>query len=528
MRRRDILRTVTAVPFFGTAISISARDKPPKDIVAHILPTVSHERIRLKISFHDPATRPPLLEVGSRKVKGIATGTQGYFWSFDIDGLEPATEYPLKLRSAKGDALYPCWSLKTFPDPGATPERFRLLAYTCAGGHDGLPGPSGIPMFIPISARRKLLQRGLSFQPDAIVANGDHVYWDLQSGRTADFLGQSAAAKELAGEFNRDDEVLGTANETVLKRAVGRQIIDLYGTLLKSTPVFFFQDDHDYFENDYATAELKTLPPNNFDLSLARATQSMYYPEFLPDPQRPCQLPGTGAPDRAPGLSEVFGTLRYGKLFEGLIYDCRRYLTLTEDDATAIPASAEAWLKQRMTDTAIDHVVNFPSAPFGWTAGKWAEWYPDVLNEDGQLTVNIEKPFWQKGWRKQHDRILQAASSMERLPVFICGDLHAIADTKIYRYGELDFSNNPIVSVLTGPLGTGKPGFPSYIRETPPRPPAEMEVEEVLPSTEENGFLIADFTPEEIHLRFFKWRPKDGEGAIARLKPFHERRLSRG
>ena len=26
-----------------------------------------------------------------------------------------------------------------------------------------------------------------------------------------------------------------------------------------------------------------------------------------------------------------------------------------------------------------------PSVPVGWTAGKWGEWYPDVLNEDGVL-----------------------------------------------------------------------------------------------------------------------------------------------
>jgi len=27
--------------------------------------------------------------------------------------------------------------------------------------------------------RNRLLRRGLSFQPDAMIANGDHVYWDL-------------------------------------------------------------------------------------------------------------------------------------------------------------------------------------------------------------------------------------------------------------------------------------------------------------------------------------------------------------
>ena len=29
--------------------------------------------------------------------------------------------------------------------------------------------------------RNRLLRRGLSSEPDAVIANGDHVYWDLEA-----------------------------------------------------------------------------------------------------------------------------------------------------------------------------------------------------------------------------------------------------------------------------------------------------------------------------------------------------------
>ena len=51
--------------------------------------------------------------------------------------------------------------------------------------------------------------------------------------------------------------------------------------------MFFIQDDHDYFDNDEATDDIITFPPTHFMLQLARATQQMYYPEFLPDVARP-------------------------------------------------------------------------------------------------------------------------------------------------------------------------------------------------------------------------------------------------
>jgi len=142
---------------------------------------------------------------------------------------------------------------------------------------------------LPTTLRNRLLRRALSFQPQAVVANGDHVYWDLLAPANARTLGTSPQAVQLAGTFNRSEIVLGSDNEAVLKRAAGPQIVSVYGTDFRSTPVFFIQDDHDYFDNDEATDEVITFPPSYFMLQLAPPGEGDLERDVLPDGQ-PLQL----------------------------------------------------------------------------------------------------------------------------------------------------------------------------------------------------------------------------------------------
>jgi hypothetical protein len=361
--------------------------------VVHLLPTVGHDRILIKVSFDGPLETAPELHVGNIRARGQKNIAAGDFWQFDVAHLQPGTPYRLSLTGGDGRALCEPWSLATFPAPDAMPARFRLLIYTCAGGHDALNGPSGKPLaFLPAALRQRLLRRGLSFKPGAIVANGDHVYWDLRAPRLSKTLGASPLAINYAGSFDRAQPVFGGHNESVFRRAAGPQIVPLYGALCRSTPVFFLTDDHDYFDNDEATDEAVTFPPDAFMLNLARATRRLYYPEFLPDPNRPLGLPGASAGDRAPGVGEAFGTLRYGRLAELLLYDVRRTLTLAGPTAVFLDDNVESWLKSRMAARDVAHLLNIPSNPPGWSAGKWGEWYPDILGSDGKLTTTKIKP----------------------------------------------------------------------------------------------------------------------------------------
>jgi hypothetical protein len=490
--------------------------------VRHLLPAVSHDRLLLKASFERPQAESPILRAGSRSAQGVRTDSAGEFYAFDIEGLEPQRSYQLELIDSRGKALCDPWPISTFPRREATPKRFRLFVYTCAGGHPRTVNPdTGGPYWVSIENRRKMLLTGLAHKPDAVIAIGDHVYWDLRSPVGSVNLGNSATARRLVGEFTRSAPVLETENERKLKQVVTPQICDLYGTLFRSTPMFFVQDDHDYFENDEATESIVTFPPDEFMLRLARTTQRLYYPEFLPDATRPLGLASTGAPDRAPGVSESYGTLRYGKLLEIMMYDCRRHLSLKGPAAGFVPETVEQWLLSRMTAQETGHVVNLPSTPIGWSAGKWGEWYPDLLQSDGTLGVAKPKYFWQPGWRLQHDRLLRAASSMRGIPLFLSGDLHALAEGKIVRYGQLDLRSNPVATVLTGPISTGPKAWPSAWRGTPPRIPTALENEEGLKPLEKNGFSIIDFTEHSIEVQFFSWKLGEPEERLDNLKPFH-------
>ncbi len=95
-----------------------------------------------------------------------------------------------------------------------------------------------------------------------------------------------------------------------------------------------------------------------------------------------------------------------------------------------------------------------------------------------------------------------------------------MGEGRILRSGDIDLRANPVISVLPGPVGTGRPGWPSLIRGLRALPPAGLDVEEGLPTLEENGFTLADFTPGRITLRYFRWKLGRPESALDGLEPF--------
>lgn len=310
-----------------------------------------------------------------------------------------------------------------------------------------------------------------------------------------------------------------------MKLAAGPQIAPLYGTDFRSTPVYFLQDDHDHWEND---APL-TYPVPWFQLQLARATQQLYYPEFLPDANRSPGLPYSSSSERG-DLSESFGTLRYGQLLEVLLYDVRRTLSVGELNALFLDRNVEDWLIRRTASQDTQHLVHVPSNPPGWTAGKWGEWYPDMLHpETGQLTLQMPKPHWQQGWLNQHDRIMQALAEMKhRNPLVIAGDLHATGVGTMHGAGNLDFSDNPITNILCGPVGTSIRGFPSVVRGVHAAPSQYLDFVEQVPPLEQHGFTLVDFEQDRIVAQLFKWdvnmQPVE---AIDTLQPYYRVELDR-
>jgi PhoD-like phosphatase len=537
--RRDVLRflagSASVLAFTGSGslaayAELRREEEWNSGELAHLIPSVNHSAILIKTSFHTAQKNVPMLQVGSsRSIKGEMTDSTGHFWQFYAQELDAGTTYELQLRNNKGGVLTDPWPLSTFPHPDADADRLRIFAYTCAGGNERPRLPSGEPFFLSLADRRRLLQRGLEFNPDVVIANGDHIYWDQDTLFNKPQALQAPWLELFAeyGSLDRNIPAIGTSNEAVLKRIVNDQIAKLYGVMFRSVPVYMLTDDHDMFENDEASDQRITLPPDWHMLDAARSTQKLYYPEFLPETTRSRWLPGSSAADRADGLSEVFGTLRYGKLFEALLYDTKRYVSLKGPTGAMVPASTEQWLKSRTASTQTAHLMHIPSTPFGWSAGKWGEWYPDMLQEDGSLGTGREKKYWPSGWWSQHQRILQMITGQsKRPPVIISGDLHALSYGKMHNSGALDFSKNPVHTFCVGPIGTSGPGFPSRYRGIGAQVPSQLDLDELLRPLEENGFSIIDVTSKAMRIRMFAWRPPASASSIDTMSPLEEFEIS--
>jgi hypothetical protein len=181
--------------------------------VVHLLPTVSDHEILIKASFSERLSQPPQLTIGKLRIGGVMSDTEGAMWQFRASGLDAAQRYRLGLNEADQDGatkLCDDWELTTFPSPDAQPEKVRVLFFTCAGGHERFG-------FLPVKLRRRLLRRALSFAPDAVIANGDHVYWDLRSPRRSRSFSLSQLGLSIGGRPDRSSPVLGTGNEQFLK-----------------------------------------------------------------------------------------------------------------------------------------------------------------------------------------------------------------------------------------------------------------------------------------------------------------------
>lgn len=538
LSRRTVLASGAATAALAAAPSGAAGAGAWRSgIVQHLLPAVNHDSLLLKASFVAPQSDVRLMVNGKRHL-GRKTDRAGRYWTFRVGGLAADTTHSLQLAAGRSTLCDP-WPIRTMPAPDQAVSSFRLLSFTCAGGDPAMPGVGG-EAFRPMAIRQRLLARAMSFAPQAVIANGDHVYWDQTTWMQSRNPRISAAATawyNKFGQFERALPLLGTANEDIIRRVGEAQIAALYGTTLRSTPSYFVADDHDYFENDEAEERFVTFPPDQFSMAAKRAVQELFYPEFLPDPARPRNLSGV----LSDGLDASFGTLRVGKLFEALIYDCGGHLTLKGPSARLVPSEAEDWLLERTRSQDTAQLLHVPSHPPGWSAGKWREWYPDIIESratrtavdgtaitdwggasdgKGRLSTAHPKHFWQPGWYQQHQRIFEALSRQANRPAAILsGDLHATGALRIERSGDLDLSANPVNVLLAGTLGSSTSGWPSAARGGAPQVPASLTAKATDPLVERNGFTIIDVMADRMVFRLFGWREPQPISVIDTLEP---------
>ena len=484
-----------------------------RGMVFHALPTVNHNRILLKLSLTQAQSGAPSMTVGARTIRGTRTDSRGFFWQFDIQDLAPARAYRLELRSDRGRPLAEPWTISTFPDLDSRADHVRVVFFTCAGGHDALLAND---ITQPLVVRRALLERAVAEKPHAIVANGDHVYWDLLSPVSSS-LGASPAGIAFAGTFDRTKPVLGSANEDFLLKAAGEQIAPLYR---HGVPV-----------------DSRVLRPGRPRLlrQRHRLRSAHHVPadgsHDAPRAGHPAALlPGVSSRSQPAARTSGYGRARTylrachraTALFAmATFWKCCSTTTVGRapmhgPTAVFVDPEVEKWLTARMRGPDTIHVVNAPGLPPGWTKGNWYEWYPDRI-ENGKPTVATPKPYWQPGWLAQHDRLIEAMHRMGgRIPLIVSGDIHAIAVGHISRCGRLDLSSNPVVSVLPGPVGTDGTAWPRAVEH-----PHQLDVTDRWAPIRENGFAVLDFHRDRIDVSLFRWNGKEQSVAdIARLAPF--------
>ena len=472
--------------------------------VNHILASATHEKLAISVSLSKKTTKLELMLDNKVIIKGIQKDRIGTNWQFISDKLLSDHSYKLQLIS-EGDLIYKPWNLKTFPGPDTKVENVSVMAFTCAGGPEGFK-ISGKEFFKPLKFRQKVFAEGLSMNPDFAISIGDHIYWDLrgenapQVGRKNKlikfFLGSYIGL--VYGSFNRSEKASSSKNEKVLKNIGNDQIASLYGTRFKSTPIFFIPDDHDYFENDDAEEKLVTFPADDFSKDAFKQMADLFYPPLLDTPD--------GQPKRK------IGRIRYGNAFEGLIADCAGDMTLGDKKALLISKKNEEWLLSRIDQSKAKTLAFIPSHPFGYTAGKWREWYPDVVAEEGasgtvinellsgnkgSLTTEVNKYLWQEGWFFQHQRLIKAISERKGSRFVFSGDIHAIGAVSIIKSGKLKLKNK-LKSFLVGSVGSSSAGWPSFARGITAESPESLACESIYEVKEENGFTFFNISKDKV------------------------------
>ena len=254
--------------------------------------------------------------------------TRGEFWHFHATDLRPGRPLSLSLTDATADARFASrGSLRPFRSPTSGRNNSAILFFSCAGGHEAhevlaacrsqpaAPARAELPAACSRRQwRSRLLGPAVAAHLQALrrVGGGRNDRRQVRPRWRCVRRRQRDRAQARGRPADRPD---------LWRRTSARRRCSSSRTI--------------------TTISTTTKPPttssrsrrSHFMLQLARATQQMYYPEFLPDVARPRGLALVVRRRSGRGVSESFGTLRYGRLAEVLLYDIRRTMTLAGPSA---------------------------------------------------------------------------------------------------------------------------------------------------------------------------------------------------
>src|SRR6516225_5246757 len=89
-----IITSGVAGPTAAATVASAREDQWDQGRLAHLLPTVSHDRFLIKASFDHLLAAAPELSVGATRVRGQRNPGDGSFWQFDAPGLRAVDDLP--------------------------------------------------------------------------------------------------------------------------------------------------------------------------------------------------------------------------------------------------------------------------------------------------------------------------------------------------------------------------------------------------------------------------------------------------
>ena len=198
----------------------------------------------------------------------------------------------------------------------------------------------------------------------------------------------------------------------MLKLAAGPQIVPVYGTDFRSTPVFFLQDDHDYFDNDEAFDEIITFPPVWFQLATrARDAEALLSRSFcrtrLVHEGCPGARLGMAASQRAGAPFDMAGSPRFSFTMSAA---CARWPDQPRLSSTR-RSSVGCWRARPRRMSPIWSTR--PAIRWGGARGSGWSGIPTCSIAKASSRPAEPKPYWQSGWMKQHDRLIAAMTGSE-------------------------------------------------------------------------------------------------------------------
>jgi alkaline phosphatase D len=252
---------------------------------------------------------------------GTATATPELAHSVHVDvtGLEPGRDYHYRFHA--GDAVSPAGRTRTAPAAGATLDRLRFAAVSCAHYEHGY-----------FAAYRHLAEEALDFA----VCLGDYIY---EYGATNDYAASGIAVRQVTG-----DETV-TLTDYRNRHALYKTDPDLQAAH-GAMPWIVTWDDHEV-DNDYAGAHSENNDPVEEFLARRAAAYQAYYEHM---PVRPASMPN-GSDAR------LYRRFAFGDLVEMSVLDTRQYRAdqpcgavgppcdaMFDPEVTLLGAEQEEWL----------------------------------------------------------------------------------------------------------------------------------------------------------------------------------------